>query len=198
MGLKKWNFKEFDRVRAKELAEECDINSFLALLDLNRGITEAYEIDELFSDDIELEDPFSLADMDLASERILKAIDNFEKICVYGDYDCDGVTSTAIVFSYLKSVGADVIYYIPDRLKEGYGMNCAAIEKLKENVGIKSTIKDYDVDEKYFIDKLDEMVEQAFDDQCTGANPRYPLMSEIKQMYLNAYYGKDFDETISE
>ena len=74
----------------------------------------------------------------------------------------------------------------------------SAIEKLKENVGIKSTIKDYDVDEKYFIDKLDEMVEQAFDDQCTGANPRYPLMSEIKQMYLNAYYGKDFDETISE
>lgn len=132
MGLKKWNIKEFDRVRAKELAEECDINSFLALLALNRGITEAYEIDELFSDDIELEDPFSLADMDLASERILKAIDNFEKICVYGDYDCDGVTSTAIVFSYLKSVGADVIYYIPDRLKEGYGMNCAAIEKLKE------------------------------------------------------------------
>ena len=74
----------------------------------------------------------------------------------------------------------------------------SAIEKLKENVGIKSTIKDYDVDEKYFMDNLDEMVEQAFDDQCTGANPRYPLMSEIKQMYLNAYYGKDFDETISE
>ena len=74
----------------------------------------------------------------------------------------------------------------------------SAIEKLKETVGIKKTIKDYDIDEKYFIDKLDEMVEQAFDDQCTGANPRYPLMSEIKQMYLNAYYGKDFDETISE
>ncbi|MBP0979508.1 MAG: bifunctional acetaldehyde-CoA/alcohol dehydrogenase [Oscillospiraceae bacterium] len=63
------------------------------------------------------------------------------------------------------------------------------LDKLKEYVGIKKTIKDYDIDEKEFLDKLDEMTEQAFDDQCTGANPRYPLMSEIKQMYLNAYYG---------
>ncbi len=66
----------------------------------------------------------------------------------------------------------------------------AAIEELKAKVGIKKTIKDYGVDEKYFLDTLDDMVEQAFDDQCTGANPRYPLMSEIKEMYLKAYYGK--------
>ncbi len=66
----------------------------------------------------------------------------------------------------------------------------AKIEELKEAVGIKKTIADYGVDEKYFLDTLDEMVEQAFDDQCTGANPRYPLMSEIKEMYLKAYYGK--------
>ena len=64
-----------------------------------------------------------------------------------------------------------------------------AIDELKARVGIKSTIKDYGIDEKCFLDNLDEMVEQAFDDQCTGANPRYPLMSEIKKMYLNAYYG---------
>jgi len=66
----------------------------------------------------------------------------------------------------------------------------AAIDQLKEKVGIKKTIKDYGIDEKDFLERLDDMVEQAFDDQCTGANPRYPLMSEIKQMYLNAYYGK--------
>ena len=66
----------------------------------------------------------------------------------------------------------------------------AAIEELKTKVGIKKTIKDYGVDEKYFLDNLDAMVEQAFDDQCTGANPRYPLMSEIKEMYLKAYYGE--------
>ena len=64
------------------------------------------------------------------------------------------------------------------------------IENLKERVGIKKTIKDYGVDEQYFLDTLDDMVEQAFDDQCTGANPRYPLMKEMKEMYLKAYYGK--------
>ena len=66
----------------------------------------------------------------------------------------------------------------------------AAIDELKEKVGIKKTIRDYGIDENDFLARLDDMVEQAFDDQCTGANPRYPLMSEIKQMYLNAYYGK--------
>ena len=65
-----------------------------------------------------------------------------------------------------------------------------AIEDLKERVGIKKTIREYGIDEKAFLDRLDEMCEQAFDDQCTGANPRYPLISEIKQMYLKCYYGK--------
>ena len=66
-----------------------------------------------------------------------------------------------------------------------------AVNDLKDKVGIKKTIKDYDIDEKVFLDTLDDMVEQAFDDQCTGANPRYPLMSEIKDMYMRAYYGKE-------
>ena len=65
-----------------------------------------------------------------------------------------------------------------------------AIDELKNKIGIKKSIKDYGIDEKEFLERLDDMTEQAFDDQCTGANPRYPLMSEIKQMYLNAYYGK--------
>ena len=64
-----------------------------------------------------------------------------------------------------------------------------AIDELKEKVGIKKSIKEYGIDEKEFLERLDEMTEQAFDDQCTGANPRYPLMKEIKEMYLNAYYG---------
>ena len=65
----------------------------------------------------------------------------------------------------------------------------AAIDALKEKVGIRRTIRDYGIDEADFLNRLDEMTEQAFDDQCTGANPRYPLMREIRQMYLNAYYG---------
>ena len=66
----------------------------------------------------------------------------------------------------------------------------AKIDELKSRVGIKPTIRDYGIDEETFLSTLDQMVEQAFDDQCTGANPRYPLMSELRQMYLNAYYGK--------
>ncbi len=69
-----------------------------------------------------------------------------------------------------------------------------AVNDLKERVGIKKTIKDYGIDEQDFLTRLDEMTEQAFDDQCTGANPRYPLMSEIKEMYLNAYYGRPYKE----
>ncbi len=65
------------------------------------------------------------------------------------------------------------------------------LRKLKEHIGIKQTIKDYGIKEDDFLSTLDEMTEKAFDDQCTSANPRYPLMSEIKQMYLNAYYGTD-------
>ena len=73
--------------------------------------------------------------------------------------------------------------------KETLELFIQKIEDLKARVGIKKTIKDYGVDEKYFLETLDQMVEDAFDDQCTGANPRYPLMSEIKEMYLKAYYG---------
>jgi acetaldehyde dehydrogenase/alcohol dehydrogenase len=68
-----------------------------------------------------------------------------------------------------------------------------SIDRLKEQVGIKKTIRDYGVEEQYFLERLDEMSEQAFDDQCTGSNPRYPLIGEIKQMYLNAFYGKKGD-----
>ena len=69
-----------------------------------------------------------------------------------------------------------------------------AIRELRHKIDIKDTVADYGIEEQDFLDRLDEMTEQAFDDQCTGANPRYPLMSEIKQMYLNAYYGKTFAE----
>ena len=73
--------------------------------------------------------------------------------------------------------------------KETLELFIAKIEELKAAIGIKKSIREYGVEEKYFLDNLDQMVEDAFDDQCTGANPRYPLMSEIKEMYLRAYYG---------
>ena len=92
----------------------------------------------------------------------------------------------AEVADYLGLGGADDTEKLENLIK--------AVDELKEKIGIKPTIKDYVPDEEDFLARLDEMVEQAFDDQCTGANPRYPLMEEIKQMYLNAYYGKTFKE----
>ena len=74
--------------------------------------------------------------------------------------------------------------------KEVFENFLAKLEVLKEQIGIKKSIKEYGIDEKYFLDTLDDMVEQAFNDQCTGANPRYPLMKEIKELYLKCYYGK--------
>lgn len=87
------------------------------------------------------------------------------------------------IADYLGISGKDNNEKLENLIKE--------IDKLKECVGIKKTIKEYNVDEKYFLESLDEMTEQAFDDQCTAANPRYPLMNEIKNMYLSAYYGKN-------
>ena len=88
----------------------------------------------------------------------------------------------AEVADYLNFGGANAKEKVENLIKK--------IDELKEKIGIKQTIKEYGIDEQEFLNKLDEMTEQAFDDQCTGANPRYPLMSEIKQMYLNAYYGE--------
>ena len=88
----------------------------------------------------------------------------------------------AMVADYLGLGGKDDEAKLKNLIK--------ALDELKEKIGIKKTIADYGIDEKEFLERLDEMAEQAFDDQCTGANPRYPLISEIKQMYLNAYYGK--------
>ena len=78
--------------------------------------------------------------------------------------------------------------------KEVFEDLIAKLEQLKKDIEIKPTIRDYGVDEKYFLDTLDDMVEQAFNDQCTGTNPRYPLMSEIKELYLECYYGKDYQK----
>ena len=84
---------------------------------------------------------------------------------------------------------ADYLGLGGDTDKEKLEKLIGAIDALKERVGIKKTIADYGVSEETFLATLDDMTEKAFDDQCTGANPRYPLMSEIRRMYLNAYYG---------
>lgn len=132
MSRKKWITAHIDKDLAAQVAENHSLDPFTALILVSRGITEYEDVEEFFDTDFSFCDPYLIADMDKAVERIQKAIENFEKICVYGDYDCDGITSTALMYSYLTSRGADVTYYIPDRITEGYGMNCSAIKKLSE------------------------------------------------------------------
>ena len=131
MNRKKWIVSPCDRELAADIAENCGIEPFAALLLCARGLTDEFEV-ESFLFDTELIDPFTLPDMEKACERVHKAVDEGERITVFGDYDADGVTSTALMYSFLSSRGAVVDYYIPDRAEEGYGMNNCAIDALKE------------------------------------------------------------------
>ena len=103
------------------------------------GITTAQEIEDFLHNDTEIEPPWDIKDMEKACVRVHEAIAQEELICVYGDYDADGVTSTALLYSYLEAVGARVMYYIPSREAEGYGMNNAAVDTLHQK-GVKLII----------------------------------------------------------
>lgn len=130
MSIKKWRILPYDRAAAEKFAADAGIPPLLAVLLQTRGVSDPNQAAELFSDDYSFSDPFLLPDMEKAVERISRALDGFEKIAVYGDYDADGVTATAMMYSYLESCGGNVIYYIPDREGEGYGLNKNAIDLL--------------------------------------------------------------------
>ena len=131
MAFKKWIVGKADKDNAKFLAEECGIDPFSALLACSRGLSDPSELEQFISSEPLLCDPRELIDIENAAEIINAAILDNKKIAVFGDYDCDGVVSTAIMYKYLRSKNADVVTYIPDRLAEGYGMNKGAIDKLK-------------------------------------------------------------------
>lgn len=139
MSRKKWTLAHIDKDTAADIAETHSLDPFTALILASRGITEYEDVEEFFDSDFAFCDPYLIRDMDKAVERIKNAIENYEKICVYGDYDADGVTSTALMYSYLRSAGADVTYYIPDRISEGYGMNKNAVKKIADD-GVKLII----------------------------------------------------------
>lgn len=132
MILRKWEVRPLDKERAAAFAQMYGVPFFLAMLMNIRGLDDAAHLREFLGEGEPLSDPFLLKDMDKAAARITRAVDNMEKIAVYGDYDADGVTSTAMLYSYLETRGADVIFYIPQREGEGYGMNIGAVEYLKE------------------------------------------------------------------
>lgn len=139
MALKKWIVGSPDRETAKSMAEEFDIDPFAALIACGRGVTDVSELELMLASEPLLCDPYELADIKVAADCVNDAIAAGDTIAVFGDYDCDGVVATALLYDYLVSRGASVVPYIPDRISEGYGMNCEAISTLS-NKGVKLII----------------------------------------------------------
>ncbi|MBR1864657.1 MAG: single-stranded-DNA-specific exonuclease RecJ [Ruminococcus sp.] len=132
--MKKWLINKCDDKAVADFSSKCDIGRLTLEVLSSRGCTGFEQIVDFFQSD-EIEEPFAVKDMDKAVGVINKAIDSYELICIYGDYDCDGVTSTSILFNFLLSMGGNVMYHIPER-SEGYGMNIPALEMLAEK-GVK-------------------------------------------------------------
>lgn len=129
--MKVWSVAKVNKERAISMANRLEIPPLLAMMLDIRGITKEEDVINFLQENKDFSDPFLMKDMDKAVERITTAVENGEKICVYGDYDADGVTSTSLLYSYLRdSLGADVMFYIPTRTGEGYGMNKSAVDKI--------------------------------------------------------------------
>ncbi|NIX14327.1 MAG: single-stranded-DNA-specific exonuclease RecJ [Candidatus Dadabacteria bacterium] len=125
---------------SNKLANALEISPITAQLLINRGINTAEEAHQFLNSSLfDLPSPFLMQGMEKAVKRIIQAIENMEIIGIYGDYDVDGVTSTALLYNFLKEVGSRVTYYNPDRFTEGYGVNIEAIKKLAEQ-GVKLII----------------------------------------------------------
>lgn len=137
--MKKWKFAQYDKELAKKLSAECNVDPIVALIASSRGYTDPMDLEQFISEEPYFSDPQETADIIKAADIVNAVIADGEKIAVYGDYDCDGVTATALMYSYLKARGAECIYYIPDRFSEGYGMNIDAVNNLYQQ-GIKLII----------------------------------------------------------
>lgn len=130
---KKWKYKELDEEKIDEIVRKFDVPELLATVLVNRGIVDDEEIRVFLNPTrSDFHDPYLMPDMEIAVERIIKAINNQEKVIIYGDYDVDGITSITVLKKFLKICGLEVDYYIPNRLSEGYGLNKAAIDYIKE------------------------------------------------------------------
>jgi single-stranded-DNA-specific exonuclease len=129
----RWKTSHTDKDAAAAVSEEFSLEPLAALLLASRGMTDSEAIENFLFADSHFRDPFEIEDMDRAVERIGAAVDSGEKIMIFGDYDADGVTSTTLLYLYLREQGADVGYYIPDRMSEGYGISCEAVREFSEN-----------------------------------------------------------------
>ena len=132
--IKKWQIYETDSQKVQELIDKYNLNLLLATILVNRNILETENLEKFLKPTRnDFHDPFLMPDMEIAVERILKAIENKEKIIIYGDYDADGITSITVLKSFFKDIGVDVFSYIPNRLEEGYGLNKPAVKKIVDD-----------------------------------------------------------------
>lgn len=135
MSRKIWQVNKVDKVLAASLAEKHTLFPMASLIASSRGIDTDEKIRSFFFDELELSSPWDFPDMDKAVRTITAALENFDRIAVFGDYDADGITATALLYSYLSDQGADVMCKIPDR-SEGYGLKCSDIDYFAEQ-GVK-------------------------------------------------------------
>ncbi len=130
--MKKWITRKLNKDNAAAISQRYGLPMLVAMLLDIRGITGEAEIVDYLSNESLTASPFEIKDMDVAAERIRTAIEDGERICVFGDFDADGVTATALLYSYLTDIGANTMYYIPSRETEGYGMNKGAVARIYE------------------------------------------------------------------
>lgn len=135
MVKKKWTLKDPpDKSSVLALADSLNISNVLAELLIQRNVNNFFEAKKYFRPDLEdIHDPYLMSDMEKAATRVIDAITNNEKICVYGDYDVDGTCSSSLMYLFLKELGANVYVYIPKRLTEGYGLSIAGINQIKDD-----------------------------------------------------------------
>lgn len=139
MLYRKWHSEQLNMQQVDSLQQSLGISSLLAKVLVTKGATDSVKAKELFLEESMLSDPYLIKDMDIAVDRINVAIENQEKIVIYGDYDVDGICATATLFTCLENMGADVYYKLPNREKDGYGLNADILRGLK-NKGVDLVI----------------------------------------------------------
>lgn len=141
MTSRKWVINGADRSVAAALQADVGYLPLTARLLCSRGMDTKEKVAEFYNTaNLSFYDPYLLKDMDKAVARIKKAIENKERVCIYGDYDVDGVTSTTLLYTYLSSLGVETTYFIPERMNEGYGLSCSAIERFAGKIDLMITV----------------------------------------------------------
>ena len=131
--IKKWECNKIDEEKVNEFSKKNNVSRLLSKVMLSRGFTDDAEVQKFLHPKLdELYDPFLINDMNIAVNRIMEACERKEKVTIYGDYDVDGITSIAVLKSFLLEQGMNVDHYLPSRLEEGYGLNNDAIKKIYE------------------------------------------------------------------